>query len=55
MPKKLFIICKISNFSKKYLLFPIQFSTQKYLVSSFKIHNLEANVMYFKNIGDHFA
>ena len=31
------------------------FLSQKQLVISFKIHNLEGNQMYFKNIGLHFA
>ena len=55
MPKKLFIIHKIIYFSKKLLFFQIRDFKSKITRKNFKIHNLEGNQMYFKNIGLHFA
>ena len=50
MPKKLFIIHEIIYFSKQLLFFKSAILSQKSLASSFEIHNLEGNQMYYKNI-----
>ena len=43
-------------FSKRLLLFQIlNYKSKIATVSSFKIHNLEENRIYFKTIGLHFA